>query len=311
MPADPDLQMLQDLADSLWRVDEGDDLQPGRRAGQGRRSALMWPLLRSDPARLLPSVPLFFARFSTRRRQRVQANLDLSGSVYYRRQVIMSFEGNRFAKQRWLSGLLVALLLTNMLIQLRGADKKKQPFGIFEQTTDIGQVRPGSSSYDPVKKRYTITGGGADIWGDGDDFHFLWRKVSANGITLTCTLELPPESDDPYPKAGLMLRESLDRKAPFVAVLLHSNGTVALQFRRKTGGQTEQMISPTKGNHLILERKDRLLFMSVGTPEGNYVSDEYIVLDFPDSFYAGLAVCAHNRDRLLTAHFSDVTLDTE
>ncbi len=223
----------------------------------------------------------------------------------------MSFEGNRFAEQRWLSGLLVALLLTTMLIQLRGADKKKQPFGIFEQTTDIGQVRPGSSSYDPVKKRYTITGGGADIWGDGDDFHFLWRKVSANGITLTCTLELPPESDDPYPKAGLMLRESLDRKAPFVAVLLHSNGTVALQFRRKTGGQTEQMISPTKGNHLILERKDRWLFMSVGTPTGDYVGDEYIVFDFPDSFYAGLAVCAHNRDRLLTAHFSDVTLDTE
>jgi TolB protein len=224
----------------------------------------------------------------------------------------MGVEGNRLGKQRCLSCLLMALLLTNLLIQLHGADKKKQPLGIFEQTTDIGQVRPGSSSYDPVKKRYTITGGGADIWGGGDDFHFLWRKVSANGITLTCTLELPPQSDDPYPKAGLMLRKSLDSNAPFVAVLLHANGTVALQFRREPGGQTEQMTSPTKGNHLILERKNRWLFMSVGTPEGNYAGDEYIVLDdFPDSFYAGLAVCAHNRDRLLTAHFSDVTVDIE
>jgi len=223
----------------------------------------------------------------------------------------MDAQGNRLVKQRWLSCLPLALLLTNTLIPLHAADKKKQPLGIFEQATDIGEVLRGSSSYAPVKKEYTVTGGGADIWGGGDDFRFLWRKVSGKWIKLTCTLELPPESDDPYPKAGLMFRKSLDSKAPFAAVVLHANGTVALQFRRATGEQTEQIISSMKGNRLTLERMNRWLVMWVGAPEGDYVSDGSIVFDFPDTFYAGLAVCAHNPDRLLTARFSDVTLDTE
>jgi TolB protein len=225
----------------------------------------------------------------------------------------MRTEGNRPMKQRWWSCLPVALVLTSASIQLHGAEKKQQPLGIFEQATDIGEALPGSFTYDPVKKQYTITGGGADIWGGSDDFYFLWRKISGKWISLACTLELPPESDDPYPKAGLMFRKSLESRAPFVSVVLHANRDVALQFRRKTGGQTEQIISPIKGNRLMLERKDHWLVMWVGIGEGGgYVDCGSIVLDdFPETFYVGLAVCAHNADRLLTVHFSDVTVDTE
>ncbi len=218
-------------------------------------------------------------------------------------------------KLRWSASVSVVLLFTSGLLELHAAekaDKKKQPLGIFEQATDVGEdLLRGSSSYDPVKKQYTIKGGGADIYGGEDDFHFLWRRVSGNWISFTCTLELPPEGNDPYPKAGLMFRESLESDASYVDVLLHANGTIALQWRRAAGEQTGQLVPSTKGNRLMLERKNDWLVIWVGTPDGGFVECGSIAFDLPRTFYAGLAVCAHNADQLLTVQFSDVTLDDD
>jgi len=212
---------------------------------------------------------------------------------------------------KWLSCLSAVLLLTSALVDLSAADKKK-PLGIFEQATDIGEeLLRGSSSYDPAKKQYAITGGGRDIWGSEDNFHLLWRKVSGNWITFTCTLELPPEQDDPYPKAGLMFRESLESNASFVDAVLHANGTIALQFRRRTGEQTNDIVAPVKGNRLMLERKNDWLVIWIGTSDGGFVECGSIAFDFPSTLYAGLAVCAHNPDRLLSVRFSNVTLEDD
>ncbi len=214
-------------------------------------------------------------------------------------------------KFRWLSSLCSVALLTAGLLEVHAADKKKQPLGIFEQATDIGEgLLRGSSIYDPLKKQYTVTGGGADIWGNGDDFHFLCRKIAGNWVSFTCTLEVPPETDDPYPKAGLMFRTSLERNSPFVHAVLHANGMIALQFRRETGEPTGQILTEIRGNRLMLERKNDWLVIWVGTQDGSFTECGSIVLDFPQTFYAGLAVCAHDPDKLLTVRFSDVTLDT-
>ncbi len=208
--------------------------------------------------------------------------------------------------------LASVVLLTSVLPELHAADKKKQAVGIFERATDIGEeILQGSSSYDPLKKQYTVKGGGADIWGSGDDFHFLWRKVSGNWVTLTCTLDVPPERDDPYPKAGLMFRTSLERNAPFVDAILHANGLIALQFRRETGEPTGQIVTPVRGNRLMLERKNDWFVIWVGTPDGGFTECGSMVIDLPQTFYVGLAVCAHDPDKLLTVRFSEVTLATD
>lgn len=216
-------------------------------------------------------------------------------------------------KLKWLTCLSSLLLLVaNCSLELRAADKKKQLLGIFEQAVDIGDdlVR-GTSSYDRAKKQYTVAGGGVDMWENSDDFHFLWRRVSGNWISITCTLALPPEGDDPYPKAGLMFRQSLEDDAPYVDALLHANGMIALQYRRRKGEPTGQIISEFRGDRLMLERKKHWMVIWVGTPDGGFVECGSVDFDFPQSFYAGLAVCAHNRDRLLTVRFSDVTLETD
>jgi TolB protein len=54
------------------------------------------------------------------------------------------------------------------------ASPQPYAFDQFESQTDIGSVHhPGSCAYDPEQQVYTLTGAGANIWGDHDDFHFV------------------------------------------------------------------------------------------------------------------------------------------
>src|ERR1043166_3276078 len=58
--------------------------------------------------------------------------------------------------------------------------------GIFDGQTDVGHVRrAGSTSYDPRRQSYTIAGSGQNMWGDHDDFHFVWKRMTGNFIIAT------------------------------------------------------------------------------------------------------------------------------
>ena len=50
--------------------------------------------------------------------------------------------------------------------------------GIFDDHGDIGtHVKAGSATYIPETGQYVITGAGYNIWGDHDEFHFVWKKM--------------------------------------------------------------------------------------------------------------------------------------
>jgi TolB protein len=56
------------------------------------------------------------------------------------------------------------------------------PLGIFQAETDVGTVE-----FNPTRQTYTINGGGANIWGTNDAFHFVWKKMSGD-FTLAADL---------------------------------------------------------------------------------------------------------------------------
>ena len=49
--------------------------------------------------------------------------------------------------------------------------------GIFSSSTNIRTKRDGTTLYFPSRGEYQVTGGGADIWGTADDFHFSWVQL--------------------------------------------------------------------------------------------------------------------------------------
>ena len=66
-----------------------------------------------------------------------------------------------------------------------------EPLGIFTGYGDIGipsTMGSGSASYSAATGRYTITGGGENMWAAADHFQYVWVKVSGDIALETISL---------------------------------------------------------------------------------------------------------------------------
>src|SRR5262245_22475428 len=86
----------------------------------------------------------------------------------------------------------------------------QSPLDPFESQSDVGSIRfSGSCLFYPDQQSYTITGAGSNIWGDHDEFHFVWRRLRGDFIATT-QAEFIGEGVNPHRKLGWMARSSLD-----------------------------------------------------------------------------------------------------
>lgn len=181
--------------------------------------------------------------------------------------------------------------------------------GQFEEQVDVGVVwHPGSCAYDPEQQTYTIASAGANIWGDHDDFHFVWKRITGDFI-VTTRGSLLGEGINPHRKLGWMARTRLDTGSPCVCTGIHGDGLLTLQFRREQGGETEEVRSPLKGADVIqLERKGATYIMSVARFGEPFTAVQVAELSLSDELYVGLYVCSHENDIVETAVFGDVRI---
>ncbi len=200
-------------------------------------------------------------------------------------------------------GVCVALLLA--VRPLAG----RNPAGYFEASGDIGEPAiAGSAAYDPAAQTYTITGAGTNMWGARDEFQFVWRKMTGDFIVRTHAAFVGA-GVDPHRKIGWIIRKSLDADSPYVDAAAHGDGLTSLQFRRTTGGVTEQVESTLKKPDVIqLERRGRTYIMSVARFGEPFVRTEQSDVDLGDEVYVGLFVCSHNPKVSEIATFSNVRI---
>lgn len=169
----------------------------------------------------------------------------------------------------------------------------KGALGIFTGSTDIGTTREGSTVYSPSTGEYQVTGGGADIWGTADDFHFAWVQVSGD-VNLTADVRFPASSPERLRKAVLMIRQSLDPGSAYADVAIHGDSHINLQFRIVAGGKTDDRLSTQHGStRLRIERKGNQFTASVGEPGGMLVPVSGVTVVMRDPVYLGIGVCAH------------------
>ena len=184
--------------------------------------------------------------------------------------------------------------------------------GIFDGQTDVGHVQhAGSASFDRQRQEYSISGSGQNMWGERDDFHLVWKRLSGN-FTLRARARFIGAGVEAHRKIGWTIRSSLATDGVHVTAAMHGDGLISLQYRRSTGGITEELKSADslpEGDALIqLERKGGVYIMSVGKPGGSLTTTELAGLMLPDTVYAGLFVCAHNDSVVERAVFSEVSL---
>ncbi len=111
----------------------------------------------------------------------------------------------------------------------------------FEDQADIGSVsRPGSCEYDREQQTYTMSAAGANIEGDQNAFHFVWRHIKGDFIVTTQAAFIEA-GGNPQRKMGWMARSSLEAGSPQMSSGIHGDGRPALQFRRKEGGPIENL----------------------------------------------------------------------
>src|SRR5688572_31510285 len=136
-----------------------------------------------------------------------------------------------------MGALSVNVLLMTAIATTVGAQSR---VGIFDGQTDVGRVqRRGAASYDASRKTYRIAGSSQNMWDDRDDFHFVWKRMTGNFI-LSTRARFIGKGVDPHRKLGWTIRPSLETNSAHVTAALHGDGLMALQFRRTTGGITEE-----------------------------------------------------------------------
>ena len=181
--------------------------------------------------------------------------------------------------------------------------------GQFDQQCDIGAVQiPGSAVYDGVQQEYLVQSSGTNMWGNADEFHFVWKRVRGDFIVQTMA-EFVGEGAESHRKLGVIVRASLDPRSPHINACRHGDGLTSLQFRRGEGGTTEEKRLEIRGPDIIqLARKDGVYTMSVAHFGEMLVSQSISDVVLGDEVYVGLYVCSHNNGVSEKAVFRNVRL---
>jgi len=184
------------------------------------------------------------------------------------------------------------------------------PIGIFTAHTNVG-CATGTASYDPQQQMYTIAGSGQNMWDTSDDFHFVWKRISGNFI-LSTRARFIGAGVEPHRKIGWTIRPSLDPRSAHVTAAFHGNGLMSLQFRRQSGGITEENKSadslPDADAVIQLERRGGEYILSVARFGDSLVTQRLTGVSLPDTVYVGLFVCSHNDTVTERAMFSHVRI---
>jgi hypothetical protein len=185
--------------------------------------------------------------------------------------------------------------------------------GPFESNADVGAGLEKGKVESSGPGKYRVTGGGADMWGKADAFHFVWKKMSGN-MTLTADVLLTGASAQEKRKAALMVRQSLDPGSPYADIAFHGNGEVAAQWRFAAGEATGDAVLPhfldtTVPQRIRIARHGNTFTAMAGEPGGQLAPMAPFTVNLTDPVYVGLAVCSHDANALTTAAFTNVKLE--
>jgi hypothetical protein len=162
---------------------------------------------------------------------------------------------------------------------------------------------------------YTMTGSGADIWGTADQFHFAFKTLAGAGSIEAQVLSV--QNTDPWAKAGVMIRETLEAGSKFAAVYITPGNGCRFQARltadadatSDTNVASSTQLAITAPYYVRIERDAAGSFRGYYSSDGaNWQAMTWNAQSIPMSsnVYVGLAVTAHNAAAVCETKFSNV-----
>jgi hypothetical protein len=200
------------------------------------------------------------------------------------------------------------------LFAIRSSTPTGLPFGWVGG--DVGAVgSAGSASYDASTAQFTVSGSGADIWGQADGFHYVSTTIHEEpelGVEITARVA-SVEDVHRWTKAGLMLRAHRGASAAHVFALVtpRTEKGVAFQRRPSEGALSlhtdgPAITAPAWVRFIVRNGDVRAYYRAAATDPWTLLGQDRISLPVP--YEAGLAVTSHQDGTLARATFDNVTI---
>ncbi len=184
-------------------------------------------------------------------------------------------------------------------------------------STDIGTPGQAGSSSGTLPGPINVIGGGNDIWGNSDNFHYAYDDVKVSGDFTAIARLVSQQDTNTWAKAGIMARVDLTAGS----VHNHTDGTIGQgishQWRDSAGGGSGHFTrlagSPNSSGQpywLMLDRSGND-FTAKWAPDdggspGIWQGAHSHTTNMPADIYLGLSVTSHNDGALSTAVFDNV-----
>jgi len=171
----------------------------------------------------------------------------------------------------------------------------------------IGETPQGGVAL--VNGTVVISGGGPDIYGASDGFHFVYQARQGDVSLIARVRGI--EFTDSNAKACLMIRQDLSESSPNVAMEMEPPGWPIFQWRDAPADTSDyDGAVPTVSfpQWIKLERKGDTLtgYNSADGVTWRTASSRVVVL--PPDVYVGLGVTSHDGTRLCAAVFDNVAI---
>jgi hypothetical protein len=179
-------------------------------------------------------------------------------------------------------------------------------------------VRGNQAAMAPVTEtagQMTVTGEGTDIWDVADQFTFVHKTLSGDGV-ITARVTGKGSGSSTWAKGGVMIRDSLDAGAPHAMMVLTDNSDGAsgngasFQYRLTTDGISGNSDAPAAINapyYVKIERQGDSMMGSVspnGTTWTQMGTAQYIPMSAPA--YIGICVTSHAAGENRTYTFDNI-----
>jgi hypothetical protein len=191
------------------------------------------------------------------------------------------------------------------------------PIGVFDAQSDIGgPLVPGSASFNPATRQYTITSAGYNIWYTRDEFRYLWKKMSGD-VSLSAAAEFPNPDGYFDRKVVLVIRQSLDDDAKEAMLGEHAAGLIHLAHRAEPGAMMKDMqyrfggmLANLRAKRIGIEKHgDSISIYASIDGEPVHLLGPPIQMHFQQPFYVGIGFCSHLPDKADSGVVSGVVLE--
>ncbi|MFF2889139.1 endo-1,4-beta-xylanase [Paenibacillus sp. NPDC057967] len=150
-------------------------------------------------------------------------------------------------------------------------------------------LKPGTANYDETLEQFEISSLSSDIWGNMDTQNYIYRQIEGDAeiIAKVGTMEQMSE----WAKAGVMIRESLDREAKHADMMITPENGATFQYREHTrGSMADQTADAEVPLWVKLSREGDNFTGFISEDGADWHTIGSITIPMSEQAYIGLAV---------------------